>query len=201
MKKLIQKILIAVSILGGPSVYAASAISPVSIGLMPPVQFPSDDFAITGARISLLYGHHRNVYGLDIGALGNITDQTFTGMALSGLFNNTRGTTNILGLQAAGLTNINTGKVAVYGLQVALGVNYQSAASDVYGVQFAVVNQAAFTDIVGLQVGVYNRAKDVYGFQIGVVNIAENLHGIQIGLINFHNKGLISVSPIINIGF
>jgi hypothetical protein len=180
---------------------AQAAVTPLSVAIVPPVQFPSNEYSVTGVRASLIYGHHRDLYGLDLGLAGNITDQTFTGIGISGLFNATNGTTTILGLQLAGITNINTNKTSVYGLQAALGMNYNPASSKVVGVQLAAVNQSAFTDIYGLQVGIYNRAKVVYGFQIGVVNITDNLHGIQIGLINFHHQGLINVSPIINVGF
>lgn len=181
---------------------AEAAISPVSVAIVPPVQFPPNDFSVTGVRASALWGKHRNMYGIDVGLLGNITEQDFTGIAVSGIFNNTRGTTNILGLQFAGITNINTNKTRIIGLQAALGANYQSAASTVAGVQLALLaNVAPFTDIYGLQVGLYNRAKEVYGFQIGLVNIADNLHGIQIGLANFNHKGPFAISPIINVGF
>ncbi len=125
----------------------------------------------------------------------------FRVLAVSGLFNKTGGDTTILGLQLAGAANINTNKVNAYGVQMALGMNYQSADSNIVGLQLAAGNHAPFTDIYGAQVGLYNRAKEVYGFQLGIVNIAENLHGIQLGLINFNNKGLISVCPILNIGF
>lgn len=180
---------------------AASAITPLSVAIVPPVQFPSADFMVAGLRLSLIYGHHRDVFGLDLGLVGNITDQSFGGVALSGGFNNLRGDANILGLQFAGLANLNYGKTAVYGLQASLGINYQTAASHVVGIQFAMANLAQFTDVYGAQAGIYNRANEVYGFQIGLVNVAENLHGVQIGLINFNNKGLISVCPILNIGF
>jgi hypothetical protein len=99
------------------------------------------------------------------------------------------------------LTNINKNKTMVTGVQVALGLNYNMAASQVNGIQLAAVNLCEHTDIWGLQAGLYNRAQNVYGFQIGVVNVAETLHGIQIGLLNFHRKGMISVSPILNVGF
>ncbi|WP_413288076.1 LA_2272 family surface repeat-containing protein [Bdellovibrio sp. HCB337] len=181
---------------------AQAALSPVSVAIVPPIQFPPSDFSVTGVRASVLWGKHRDVYGLDVGVLGNITDQTFTGIGVSGIFNNTRGETNILGLQLAGLANINNNKTSVYGFQITAGVNYQSAASTVSGLQLALLaNIAPFTDIYGFQIGLYNRAKEVYGFQIGLVNVADNLHGIQIGLINFHHKGTFAISPIINVGF
>ncbi len=181
--------------------WSAASVSPLAVGLIKPVQFPPGDFSITGARLSLLWGQHRDLYGIDVGLLGNITEQTFTGLAVSGLFNATHGTTTILGLQLAGLTNINTNKTNVYGLQLALLANYQEAASTVVGVQMAVANFAAHTDIYGFQLGVYNKAQSVHGLQIGLVNSASDLHGLQIGLINFNDKGMFGVSPILNVGF
>jgi hypothetical protein len=87
-------------------------------------------------------------------------------------------------------------------VQFALGVNYNSAASSVSGLQAALLaNIAPFTDIYGVQFGLYNRAKDVYGLQLGLVNVADNLHGVQIGLVNFNHKGTFVVSPILNVGF
>lgn len=181
---------------------AKAAASPIALAIVPPIQFPPDDFAVTGLRVSALWGHHRNFYGLDLGVLGNITDQDFIGLAVSGAFNYTRGTTHAIGLQLAGLANVNTSKTAVYGLQVAGVLNYNSAASTVSGLQLALLaNQSPFTDIYGVQVGIYNRAKDVYGLQIGVVNVADNLHGVQIGLVNFNHSGPFAISPFLNVGF
>lgn len=174
--------------------------SPLSLSVLPPVQFPPDDFSITGARVSVFYGRHRDVYGLDVGGIGNITDQSFTGLALAGGFNWTKGVTHILGLQLAGGANVNTGKTHVFGLQAAL-LNVMTAESSVTGFEIALANLAAHTTVNGLQVGLYNRALVVNGFQIGVINVTETLRGIQIGLLNFHRKGLFTVSPILNIGF
>jgi hypothetical protein len=199
MKNILLKFVLISSIFF--AIQSEAAVTPLSVGIAPPVQFPPSDFTITGLRVSALWGHHRDLYGVDVGMLGNITDQTFTGLGVSGLFNYTKGTTTILGLQLAGLTNINTNKTEVYGVQAALGLNSNTAASSLVGVQLAAANLSPFMDIYGLQAGLYNRAKDVYGFQIGVVNVADNLHGIQIGLINFNTKGLIGVSPLLNIGF
>lgn len=178
-----------------------AAVSPVSVAIAPPIQFPPSDFNVTGVRASLLWGNHRSVYGIDVGLLGNITEQTFTGIAVAGGFNKTGGTTTILGLQLAGGANINTNKTTVVGVQAAIGVNYNTAAATVTGLQFALVNLSPFTDIYGFQVGMYNKAKEVYGIQLGLVNIADNLHGIQIGLVNFNAKGPFAISPILNVGF
>lgn len=196
-------VLAALIFLSAPSQAATgSFITPLSVGAVPPVQFPPKDYSITGLRLSGLFGTHRDVMGIDLGLLGNITENSFTGIALSGLFNITRGTTNAIGAQLAGLTNINTNKTAVYGVQVAALVNANTAESKIVGGQIALLaNVSEFTSLYGVQVGIYNRARDVYGFQIGLVNVATALHGIQIGLANINQTGVIGVSPIINIGF
>lgn len=178
-----------------------AAMTPLSVGVVPPVQLPPQDYTITGARVSVLYGHHHNVYGLDLGLVGNITQQNFVGVGLAGIFNATHGTTRIIGLQAAGVGNFNTNKIAVYGLQLALFTNYNSGESELFGLQVAAANLSEFTTIYGVQAGLYNKAKAVYGFQIGIVNVASSLHGVQIGLLNFNATGLFKVSPFLNVGF
>ncbi|WP_413294228.1 LA_2272 family surface repeat-containing protein [Bdellovibrio sp. HCB185ZH] len=178
-----------------------AAVTPISVSIAPPVQFPPQDFSITGIRLSALWGHHRDVYGLDFGVLGNITDQDFVGIGIAGGFNATYGSTNIIGLQLAGLGNYNQQKTNVVGLQAAIISNINVAESNVYGVQLAVTNLSNSTSVYGAQLGIYNRAKSVYGIQLGLVNITDNLHGLQIGLVNFNHTGVFKVSPILNVGF
>lgn len=199
MKKHLKNILAISVLLFSTELFAA--LSPVAVDIFPPIQFPPSDFDVTGVRASLLWGRQREVYGLDLALGGNITDNTFTGIAVAGLFNLTHGNTTAIGLQAAGLTNWNTQKTRVIGLQAALGLNNNVAESTVGGLEIAAVNLADFTSIYGLQVGAYNTARDVYGLQIGIINKCTNLHGIQIGLLNFHQNGLFVVSPILNVGW
>ncbi len=183
------------------STQAQAALSPISLAIIPPVQFPPSDFSVTGLRTSLLWGHHRDVYGFDFGVVGNMTQQRFLGLGVSGVFNYTRGMTTILGLQAAGIANINVQQTSVYGVQIALGLNSNTANAKVVGLQLALGNYSPFTNIYGLQAGIYNKALEVYGFQIGLINSAKSLHGIQIGLLNFNETGLFAVAPFLNIGF
>ncbi len=173
----------------------------MSVSVVNPVQFPPDDFSVTGLRLNLLYGSHRSVYGFDFGVVANRTKQTFTGIGAAGILNWTEGSTTAIGTQLAGVANWNTNKTTVYGFQLAGILNMNKASSTVVGIQAALVNLSGHTGIYGAQIGVYNKARTVHGFQIGLVNDATDLHGIQIGLINFHRKGLFVVSPIINIGF
>lgn len=198
MKNFLALLILSFSILQP----AHAALSPLSVGLVPPIQFPPADFSVTGLRLSLLWGHHRDMYGIDLGVIGNVTDQDFTGIGLSGVFNLTRGTTKAIGAQLAGLANINTNKTRVYGLQGAIGLNENDAESSVVGLQIAALaNLSDHTTVYGAQIALYNKAYAVYGFQIGLVNVVENLHGLQIGLVNFNHTGVFSVSPILNVGF
>jgi hypothetical protein len=165
------------------------------------VQFPPSDFGVTGVRTSLLWGNHRDVYGLDFGLIGNVTQQDFVGVGLSGIFNMTRGTTRAIGIQGAGITNINLNKTYVYGVQLSALLNYNEAESVLSGLQLSLVNVSKFMNIWGVQAGIYNQAQEVYGLQIGLVNVAKNLHGLQVGLINFNHGGTFAVSPLLNVGF
>lgn len=178
-----------------------AALSPLGVAIVPPVQFPGKDFTVTGLRMSVLWGNQKNVYGLDVGAIGNMTEGQMTGIGVSGLFNLNKGQTTGVLLQAAGIGNFNQGKARIYGVQIAGIVNANKAESVVAGLQVALLNLGPYTNIRGVQVGLYNKAHDVAGFQIGIINDADSLHGIQIGLINFHRRGLFSVAPILNIGF
>lgn len=200
MAKHIKIIFVLLAFLTTP--IANAALSPLSLNLIPPVQFPPDDFNVAGLRMSVLWGQHRDVYGIDLGLIGNITEQNFVGIGVSGLFNNTRGQTKIIGLQAAGLANVNSNKTDVYGAQLTLGINSNNATSTVTGIQLGLIgNLSGHTTIYGAQIGLYNKAQAVYGLQIGLVNVTKSLHGIQIGLANFNHDGPFAISPFLNIGF
>lgn len=198
--KTLMRSLLAILLLG--FVQQARAFNtPLSVSALPPVQFPSSEYSVTGLRASALWGHHRDVYGLDLGLLGNITDQRFTGLAVSGLFNQTYGDTTILLLQAALGANLNKQKTSVYGVQLAL-LNKNDAESSLVGLGLGLVNLSPNMRVVGFQAGLYNKARSVYGVQIGIINQTTDLHGLQIGLLNFATaSSLFPVSPILNVGF
>jgi hypothetical protein len=180
---------------------AHALISPGALAIVPPVQFPPQSFSVVFGRLSLLAGSHRDMYGVDIGAIGNKTENHFVGAAVSGIFNYNHGQATVIGLQFAGLANVNKNKAHIYGIQASLGVNMNEAESRLVGLEVSLANLSKFTDVYGVQIGLLNKAKHVYGFQIGLVNFAEDLHGIQIGLANFNARGLFSIAPLMNIGF
>jgi hypothetical protein len=181
---------------------AFAAVSPLGLAIVPPVQFPPYDFTVAGARASVFWGKHRNVYGLDVGLLGTMTEQNLGGIQVAGGINYNKGMSTVIGLQAAGLSNINVNKAWILGVQATAGINSNQAESTIIGLSIgALANLSPYTKVFGAQVGLYNKAREVYGFQIGLINSTESLHGLQIGLVNFHTRGLFSISPIINFGF
>ncbi len=184
------------------SLSASAGVSPFGFSVIDPVQVPFRDFSITGLRMSVLWGNHSSVSGIDFGGIGNITQQHFGGIGISSIFNLNNGTSTIVGLQFAGFANMNMNKATILGIQATAGVNLNNAESSLVGAQIAgVSNYSPYTDVYGFQLSMYNRGHTVTGFQIGLVNDADLLHGIQIGLLNFNRKGMFSVAPVINIGF
>jgi hypothetical protein len=196
-----KRLLILGAVFFSVSMPAQAGISPIGVAIVHKVEFPPPDFSVYGVRASALWGVHRQVYGLDVGGIGNITDQDFGGIGVSGGFNYNKGTTSILFAQVAGVANLSTAKLRVWGVQVAGIINSARADARVVGVQAAAVNFVPSGTVGFLQAGLYNKAHTIYGFQIGVINFVENLHGIQIGLLNFNRTGLFAIAPILNIGF
>ena len=181
---------------------AQAGFSPLGLGVFAPVQFPPESFFITGARVDLIMGEHRAVYGFDLGLLINVTDLDLGGVQVAGLYNMNKGSANVIGLQAAGAANINLGHTRIVGVQAAVGINSNQAETTMVGVQLAILsNYSPFTNVYGVQASLYNKAHEVYGFQIGLINMADTLHGVQIGLVNFNHTGLFAVAPILNVGF
>lgn len=184
-KFILSLLLLLASTMASLSASAAdfSSSSPLSLGIVYPVQFPNDRFLVKGLRLNVLAGKTRGVQGIDLAGVGNITDMEFSG------------------IQAAGLFNWNRGTAVVTGLQAAIGANINVGASTIYGVQIAIANIGELQSIYGVQAGLYNRADHVHGIQIGLVNIANNLHGLQIGLANYNSAGPFILSPLINFGW
>jgi hypothetical protein len=188
----IYKFLIIAGIISSAN-FANAASSPFGLAIVPGIQYPADDYILAGMRIGVLWGNQAEVYGLDIGGIGNVTQTAFAGTAIS--------STDVWGLQFAGIGNYNLGATTVHGVQASLFMNYNPAEASIHGIAIAPLNLGAATKVYGMQIGIYNRAAEVYGLQIGLVNVANTLHGVQIGFLNFHETGLFQVSPVLNIGF
>jgi hypothetical protein len=141
-----------------------------------PVQIHSEDQAIKGVRLSLLYGRNTDVTGLDASFLVNHVTGDFEGVQL-------------------GIVGLNDGDSA--GWQ-ANGINISKG--HFYGLQSALYNQTLTGR--GLQLGWVNHSKGNYrGLQISFVNYAQSINGVQIGVINIIREGgQFPFFPIVNWG-
>lgn len=197
------RLLFSLLILGFASHANSSTDTYFATGLIPHwTQAPDADASVTGMRFSAGAASHKEMYGLDIGVIGNFTSSKFVGTAMSGAFNFTDGSASIVLLQLAGGVNVNNGKANIYGIQLAPFANINRGDGNVFGMQMSVgANVSPKTNIYGFQFGLYNEANQVYGFQVGLINRAQRLHGIQIGLSNYNASGWLAWFPLLNVGF
>lgn len=166
--------------------------TPVAFGASPIFELPGQDHDVKGFRFNLLAGRHCNVYGVDLGIVANICDNSCAGLAFAGIC-------NVVGDSA-------------WSAQFSAICNY----SDNYsrGFQFSMVNWSdedfaggqiglfnCVGDFAGLQMGVLNSAESGGGFQFGMVNVSGEFSGVQFGLININLSSGVPVLPIMNVMF
>ncbi len=147
------------------------------LSLFPGVQLRGEDSAIRILRLGL-YNRNVSIQGLDVG----IVNQTTGGISKGAQF---------------GVVGIAEGDFS--GWQV----NFVSIAKGEFnGLQGPNVLYNEIDRGEAVQIGFFNRARDISGFQLGIVNWAENMHGIQIGLINIiSGKESLQFLPIVNWSF
>ncbi len=147
------------------------------LSLVPGVQLRGEDSAVRILRLGL-YNRNVSVQGLDVGIINQNTGGISKG-AQFGLVSVVDG--DFSGWQA-NLVSIANGEFN--GLQGPNGL----------------YNEIDHGEAV--QIGFFNRARDISGFQLGIVNWSENMHGIQIGLINIiSGKESLKFLPIVNWSF
>ncbi|MBR0055695.1 MAG: hypothetical protein IJP66_00040 [Kiritimatiellae bacterium] len=179
--------------LAPPSLPPSHGVSPLAIGIFPAVEAPAQDCDVTFLRINILAGRHRDVYGLDVGVIGNEVAGEFVGVQVAGFYNSI-GKSDVA-LQFAGILNRCGGDFA--GLQAAVAANFTDGTMT--GFQFGLVNRAARLD--GLQIGLFNIAETGSGVQIGLWNSAQSLEGLQIGVGNCNADSSMPFFPVINFAF
>jgi hypothetical protein len=118
---------------------------PIQLSLFSPIQLVSEENAISGVRLSLLYGRNTYVTGLDLGLVSHSTSGKSKGV-----------------------------QVAVVGLVDADFVGFQYTAVNITegnfeGFQWGIVNYAGYAN--GFQLGLVNYAERMKGLQLGLVNI------------------------------
>lgn len=177
----------------GEAVPPEAGTTPLAFALIPGVSLPPADWSVVGVRINIFAGRHRDLWGVDIGGLGNELTGSLTGMQGAGLWN--RVGEAPAALQSAGLANLCERDFC--GVQTA-GI-YNWTGEEFTGIQAGLLNRAG--GLTGVQVGLYNGADHGHGVQIGLVNAARALAGVQIGLANFNADSALEFFPIINMAF
>ncbi len=119
--------------------------TPLQISLFSPVQLFSERADVYGARLNLLYGKSRNVWGFDIGTVNQTEDMY--GIQGGLLANNVEG--DLGGFQVGTIGNFVGGKVT--------------------GIQLSVMNQVK-GPIIGFQLGLYcNVSGGISGIQVSII--------------------------------
>lgn len=130
--------------------FTVSGSSVAAFAVAPRLEWPAEDHEIAGFRLSVFAGEHVDVYGLDVGVVGNFVKREIGGLQLAGLF-------NVVGESDCAV-------------QVAAACNY--CRGDFGGVQLGLVNVTEKGR--GVQVGLVNRASILYGVQIGIGNFIDS---------------------------
>ena len=141
--------------------FAVSGTSFFALGLAPRVEFPPLDYDVTGLRLNLLIGDHTDVYGLDVGVLGNFVKREIGGLQVAGLF-------NVVGESGGAL-------------QLACICN--NCKGIFSGAQIGAVNVAE--KCTGLQLGLVNRAYRLSGVQVGLLNFIDTSAVSLFPIVNF----------------
>lgn len=178
-----------------PAPVSSAGVFPISIGLIPPAQFPAEDWDITGLRLNIFVGLHNNVGFIDLGVLGNLSHGDVMGLEIAGVWNQVA--QNAQAIQIAGIGNRVLGQFK--GLQLAGAVNYGNISADVQGLQLACANVAGGME--GVQIGLFNRAEEISGLQVGVINMTRNMSGLQLGLINIISDSNVPFMIVLNAAF
>ena len=170
----------------------AHGFFPVGLYLLPNIGFPKENWDVGPVRINVVSGRNRDVYGIDVGLVGNMVAEEFTGVQAAGLFNRIDHSDGAL--QLAGVLNRVEGGFT--GLQ-ASAVN--AVDGDLEGLQIGLYNRASVLD--GMQIGFANIVDSGSGLQLGIVNSARELDGLQIGLVNVIRDSTVPFFPIVNFAF
>lgn len=131
-----------------------------AFGIVPVLSFPGANYEIDGFRFNLFVGEHVDVYGLDIGIVGNIATREFNGLQVAPFFNRIG---ESAGVFQVSLFNRCDGYFG--GLQVG-GVNIAEKGA-------------------GAQIGIINVGNNLQGLQLGVVNMISDSNHPLLPLANF----------------
>jgi len=180
----------------------AGDCSPLQLSFTGSYQLVSAEKDVCGLRLNLPVGDNRNIYGLDLGFLGNAVESKGIVLNLLGnfrSFSDSQDGSGTKGIQFGGLGNIQFA-ADMQGIQLAGLINLNLGDTD--GIQIAGLFNGG-GEVRGIQLaGLFNHASAVRGIQIGLVNVTKELTGLQIGLVNcVWDSPILPILPIINFHF
>jgi hypothetical protein len=118
---------------------------PIQIALVTPIQIFSENTAIKGVRLNLIYGRNISITGLDLGLVNHVTNSPSTAVQFG-----------FIGLVESNFTGWQDNAVNL-------------TMEKCEGFQFGIVNYAGSMN--GFQLGLVNYAEKMKGLQIGIINI------------------------------
>lgn len=135
----------------------------------------------------------RSLTGIQLAGMGNIAGQNIQGLQIAGLFN--ASVENARGIMVSGFGNFNGGRAQGFAF-----AGTANLARDTQGFTMAGILNAT-RNLQGFQVsGLANIAYRARGMQIGLFNYARDFDGIPIGLVSYYNNGRKNIDTWISDG-
>ncbi|MCP4137197.1 MAG: ankyrin repeat domain-containing protein [bacterium] len=170
------------------SLFTVPAAAYIGVSAVPPLAI-NEDGRNKIMQLNILYGEAENVYGFNIGSINSVEDELF-GIQLGGLGN--IGDADIFGLQFAGISN--SGR-SMNGIQFSLFANITEKAmngirlfgcvnisDEMNGLEIGGLGNFVSDETRGIQLAsLYNINGEFYGFQFAAFNVGGIMKGIQIG--------------------
>ena len=183
---------------------AAGRFSPLGISIAESTaakydsQYPDRHDYVYGWRLAFISGAHSRMVGLATAVFANkdaSAGDCVGGLQVAALLN-TAGDCELGVWQISGFYNKVSGNCN--GLQVC--TFYNNVGGYFGGLQTALYNEVK-QDAAGMQIGLLNRGGTAIGMQIGLLNFAKSLQGVQLGLLNFVDDSMMTVFPVVRIGW
>ena len=184
--------------------FAAGRFSPLGISIeesavtKQDTQYPDRHDYVYGWRFAFISGAHSRMVGLATAVFANndLSAGGYVGGLQTAALFNTAGDCELGVWQISGFYN--KASRNCNGFQAC--AFYNDVGGYFCGLQTALCNRAKL-DTAGMQIGLVNGGGTVMGMQIGLFNIAKTLQGVQLGLLNFVDNSVMTVFPVVRIGW
>lgn len=182
--KLSKSLILCALLLVAPAL--ATAETGFQLGV-PNANVPSDP-AVSGMRLSFIWGKNRSTRGLDFGIVSMAQTERLSGLAL------VAGVSRVTGEMDQGvalsLINFHSGRDS--GMNGAF-INVLNDADGAFTTGFVTIAQGeTFVDLGGINVSDSSTA------QIGFINVTKEIKSFQFGFINMAENGFLPIFPIFN---